>query len=121
MESDVRQYLDEHNMSYKTQFMFCDLVGDGGIPLRYDFCVMLSDGNYLLIECQGEQHYRPVKYFGGDEAFLRRVEYDKRKREYANIHGFLFLEIPYVRRTYEAVSNDLDEFFKEYNSTKNNK
>lgn len=121
LESDVRQYLDEHNMSYKTQFMFCDLVGDGGIPLRYDFCVMLSDGNYLLIECQGEQHYRPVKYFGGDEAFLRRVEYDKRKREYADIHGFLFLEIPYVRRTYEAVSNDLDEFFKEYNSTKNNK
>lgn len=35
----------------------------------------------LGIEYQGEQHYAPVLYFGGDEALAKRKELDARKRQ----------------------------------------
>ena len=33
------------------------------------------------IEYQGEQHYEPIDFFGGKEAFKKTVERDKRKKE----------------------------------------
>lgn len=47
----------------------------------------------VLIEFQGEQHKRPVEYFGGDEKFRKQQEHDKRKREYAANHNIPLLEI----------------------------
>jgi hypothetical protein len=37
-----------------------------------------------LIECQGEQHYRAVDYFGGEEHFKVQQEHDIRKAKYAS-------------------------------------
>ena len=33
----------------------------------------------IAIECQGEQHFMPVKYFGGEDAFNKRKELDALK------------------------------------------
>ena len=35
----------------------------------------------IAIEYQGAQHYRPVEFFGGVEAFEKTKERDQRKRE----------------------------------------
>jgi hypothetical protein len=35
----------------------------------------------IALEYQGVQHYRPVEFFGGEEAFLKTRERDLRKRE----------------------------------------
>jgi hypothetical protein len=35
----------------------------------------------IAIEYQGKQHFEPVSYFGGNEAFQKNVERDNRKRE----------------------------------------
>ena len=39
------------------------------------------------IECQGEQHFRPIDYFGGDEAFKKQVERDRLKYDLCKKHG----------------------------------
>lgn len=39
------------------------------------------------IEYQGLQHYEPVVFFGGQEAFKRRVVLDQRKKELCNANG----------------------------------
>jgi len=36
---------------------------------------------HLALEHQGEQHYRPIGVFGGEEAYIRVVERDTLKRQ----------------------------------------
>lgn len=38
-----------------------DLIGINGFRLFYDFLVLKNGKSYCLIECQGEQHFRPIK------------------------------------------------------------
>ena len=33
------------------------------------------------VEHQGEQHFRPISFFGGEEAFKQNQERDRKKRE----------------------------------------
>ena len=48
-----------------------------------------------MIEFQGEQHERPVDFFGGEEQFTIQQEHDLRKREYVKAHNIDLLEIWY--------------------------
>ena len=38
----------------------------------------------ILIEYQGEQHYKPIKLFGGKKQLEIQRKHDKIKREFAN-------------------------------------
>ena len=60
-----------------------------------------------LIECQGEQHYKPVDEFGGEVQFEIQKKNDERKRKYAAEHGISFLEITYKNKKYENVEKFL--------------
>ena len=42
---------------------------------RLPFDIYLDDFN-VLIEYQGEQHYRPIEFFGGEKLFQRQQNYD---------------------------------------------
>jgi hypothetical protein len=41
----------------------------------------------IAIECQGEQHYRPVKIFGGEERFSYRQKMDENKKNLCQKNG----------------------------------
>jgi len=41
----------------------------------------------ISIEYQGLQHYEPIEFFGGQEAFKRRVILDQRKKELCDANG----------------------------------
>jgi len=87
---DVDKYSNTYFIPQKT---FDGLVGLGGGLLSYDF--YLPQYN-LLIEYQGEQHERYIKYFHKSiEDFEKQVEHDRRKKEYAQQNGYNFLEIWY--------------------------
>ncbi len=47
------------------------------------------------IEYQGIQHYRPVGFFGGEEALSQRRELDRQKRELCEENGVRLIEWPY--------------------------
>jgi hypothetical protein len=47
----------------------------------------------LAIEHQGEQHYRPIERFGGEEAFAKVQERDKRKRALCQQNGVAVVDI----------------------------
>ena len=51
----------------------------------------------IAIEYQGLQHYEPVDYFGGIEAFQKTVERDNRKKELCHKHD---CHLIYVQRDY---------------------
>lgn len=102
--------LRKNNINYKVEVSFQDLYGAGNTNLlRYDFAIYDDKNNIkYLMECQGEQHYRPVKDFGGDFQYNIQKENDKLKRNYAKKHDMPIIEIPYTCDTYEKE----EEFLK---------
>ena len=59
---------------------------------RQHYDVYLPDYK-IALEYQGEQHSRPVDYFGGEEAFLKSMERDKRKRQLSNGNGVFQIDV----------------------------
>ncbi|MGU9057084.1 hypothetical protein ACV3WB_06135 [Clostridium perfringens] len=95
-EELTRKILEEYKLGFEQQKKFDGLTGLGGGQLSYDFFVE----EHLLIEIQGEQHYKPTTFGGRSElesieAFKQQQEHDKRKREFAINNGYKLLEIPY--------------------------
>lgn len=110
-EKRVCIYMLNHKILYTAQKKFPDLFGIGGGQLSYDFFIPHYN---LLIECQGEQHFEPVEYFGGIDKFKKQQEHDQRKREYAQNHNINLLEIRYDQN----VNTVLDEYFQTYSPLK---
>lgn len=103
----AKKILDEYSCKYESQKKFDGLVGLNGGQLSYDFFV----DNYLLIEIQGGQHFKPTTFGGRSklesiEAFKQQQEHDRLKREFAKENGYELLEIPYFG------TKDLDKLEK---------
>lgn len=105
----VNKILKENNVPYRVEVTFPNLYGVGNKTLlRYDFSILNLDGTIkCLIECQGEQHYKPIDEFGGKEQFEIQKKNDELKRKYATDHGITLLEIPYKNKKYENVKKFL--------------
>lgn len=108
----VKQYLDEHGYSYDYQKKYFDLQGIGGKLLSYDFLVKNRDGSpMIVIECQGEQHYRPIKIFGGAKKLLRQQIHDRLKLNYAEqVLKVPLYEISYMCGTKESIYEVLQSY-----------
>lgn len=91
-ENKIKQFLDDNSIEYIPQKFFEDLKGIKGRVLTYDFYLPKYN---LLIEFQGKQHEKPIKYFGGKEQFKIQQEHDNRKRDYSKLHNIDLLEIWY--------------------------
>ena len=76
LENIVRIELERNNIEYVYN------CGKSLLPwlgrLRLDF--YLPNRN-IAIECQGEQHFRPIEVFGGEGVFREQVENDRKKME----------------------------------------
>lgn len=66
----------------------------------------------IAIEYQGAQHYEPIDFFGGQEAFEKTVERDKRKKYLCKKYK---CHLIYVRKGY-----DLQEIINKINEIKMN-
>lgn len=92
LELLVQKYLDNYNIIYNKTAKYPTLLGVRNGMLSYDFYLPQY---HLLIECQGEQHERPVRYFGGQKRFVIQKIHDTRKRRYAHDNNINLLEIWY--------------------------
>lgn len=97
--------MEENHIPYRVEVSFPDLYGiEHKNLLRYDFSVLNNDKSIkCLIECQGEQHFKPVNEFGGKSQFEAQSKNDELKRIYADKHKIPLLEIPYTCKKYENV------------------
>ena len=97
-EDIVYKYLTENNISFETQKCFKDCKNKRNLP--FDF--YLPDYN-TCIEYQGQQHYTPLKFFGGQESFEYRQKCDQIKREYCKKNNIVLLEIKYDENIEEVL------------------
>ena len=49
------------------------------------------------IEYQGQQHYKAIDYFGGEEGLNQRKELDERKRKLCMDNGVTLVEWKYTK------------------------
>ena len=49
----------------------------------------------LAIEYQGEQHFRPLEYCGGEKGLQKRKSLDQEKRKACKKNGIILIEIDY--------------------------
>lgn len=105
----VTKLLFENNVSYAVEYTFDDLYGIGGVnQLRFDFAIFNTDGTIkCLIECQGEQHYKSVEEFGGEEQFQLQIKNDSLKRQYAKENNIKLIEISYKTKRIEQIEDIL--------------
>ena len=87
------------NLNFKRQFTFPDLFSPKGALLKFDFGIYNEQGTLkYLIEYDGIQHYKPVEYFGGEDAFKYLQECDKLKEEYCKDRNFPLIRINYLNK-----------------------
>jgi uncharacterized Zn-finger protein len=109
----------EYGTDFKTEYKFKKLLGIGGRQLRYDF-VVFDKEDLLLIEFDGRQHYKPVRFQKdeSDEKIQQKYEmtrcHDKRKNKFAKKHEYPLLRIKYsdVNQSKELI----EEFFKDHST-----
>lgn len=102
-EELVSNYLLSKGIRFDTQVYFDNLRLIK--RLSYDF---ILPNNNVLIEYQGVQHYKPVKHFGGVDAFKVQQHRDELKRTYAKENGYMLIEVPYTENTQEKVNSFLN-------------
>jgi hypothetical protein len=76
-ENKIRDYLNKNNINFIPQHRFPDCRKIR--PLPFDF--YLPEHN-TCIEYQGEQHYKPIEWFGGEQVFNDILNRDEIKKKY---------------------------------------
>lgn len=114
-EMYTEQYLQSCGYILKKTYFkektFPKLKGVGGQSLRFDFYVKLKTGEKVLIECQGEQHFRPADWYGGQEYFERLQQHDEIKRQFAKDNNYRLIEIDYKKVLYSDIEKCLKDNF----------
>ena len=59
---------------------------------RFDFYISDLNGSPVIIEVDGEQHFKPIY---GRQAFIKGQEHDRRKNSYCLANNISLYRIPY--------------------------
>lgn len=90
MERYIASILEVRGINFLAQHSFPDCKRRH--PLPFDFAILQPDGSVAgIIEYHGDQHFRPVEYFGGATAFRDRTINDHLKASYCRRNGIPML------------------------------
>ena len=100
----VAQWLSEHQIIFQVEFRIP--AGRKGSPLRADFYLPEHD---LFIEYDGEQHFRPITFFGMDEkdaydVFKAQQARDAEKELWIKNNGFKLLRIRFDQNVFDELN-----------------
>lgn len=84
----IAEKLQSFGIKFEKEYPFDDCRNI--YPLRFDFYIPSVN---TCIEYDGEQHYRPVEYFGGEEAFKQRIINDNIKTQYCKDNNIRLVRI----------------------------
>lgn len=107
-ERKIRKFLTDNKISFISQYKFEDCKNER--PLPFDFAITDNEDNVIaLIEFDGEQHYRPVQFFGGLEGYKKRKKNDQIKINYCKTNHIPLLIIKH--------NDNIDETIKDFLNT----
>jgi Zn finger protein HypA/HybF involved in hydrogenase expression len=99
----VNNFLVVNNIQFKPQHKFPDCKYKRVLP--FDF--YLPDYN-ICVEFDGMQHYKSVKYFGGDKIFVEQQLKDKIKSDYCIKNNIKLIRIKEKNKINEILKKELN-------------
>lgn len=105
-EKQIESFLKQYKIKYIPQYSI-NILKEINISEKTYIDFYLPDYN-MFIEYNGEQHYIPIQYFGGQLAFEHQIKRDNYVRDYCNINNINLLEI-----SYQDINN-IDYILKEH-------
>lgn len=63
--------------------------------MPFDFAIFKNGKLVCLIEFDGEQHYRPIDFLGGEDRFKIQQTNDQRRNYFCREHDIPLIRIPY--------------------------
>ncbi len=106
-EMYIENFLINNNIDYQREFIFPDLP-----QRRFDFYLPELS---IAIEFDGMQHYKPIEFFGGEEAHKKLIAHDIEKNQYCINNNIILFRIPYDEL--DNIYTILTQIFKEKGST----
>lgn len=94
----IEELLKSNNISYDKQKRFDNCKDKRTLP--FDF--YLSKFN-TCIEYDGQQHFKPIKYWGGEDSFNILKKHDSIKTKYCNDNNINLIRIPYTKTNDEII------------------
>ena len=116
-EKKISDYLKTLCISFKTEYKIDDCSNVS--PLPFDFAVFNNNDLVALIEFDGEQHFRPIKHFGGKPKLKLTQQNDEIKNTYCQVNNIPLIRIPYTKFNQAELILD-DELLPILFSTSNN-
>lgn len=107
----IKRFFEEKNIPFDMQVSYKDLKGDKKV-LKFDFAFYVKNKNFLL-EYQGEQHFKSVDYYGGEDGYKKRIEYDNKKRDYCINNNIQLYYITYKQDIYKELNKIMEEIYSE--------
>lgn len=116
MEERVKHILDENKIEYEQQKIFGWLKNNG--YLKIDFYLPKHS---IAIECQGLQHFKPIEYFGGQDAFTETSQRDFVKNKLCEEHNIKMIYYSDIKeKTPKFVIKNKEELIKKINEKNTN-
>lgn len=92
----IKKFLDDNNINNKQEYHFDNLRSSKGYMLKFDFAILDEFDNLkILIEYDGEQHFTPVKLWGGEKSFIESKIRDEQKNEYCKDNNIKLIRFSY--------------------------
>lgn len=95
-EDRIKEYLTNNNFNYIEEHRLCGCKYKYRLP--FDFAIFENEEKTklkCLIEYDGEQHFAPIKHFGGEKTFMLTQTKDNIKNEYCKNNNIKLIRIPY--------------------------
>lgn len=99
-EIEINKILKNNNINFIQQKKFKECFDT--LPLPFDF--YLPDIN-TCIEYDGEQHYKPIKIFGGVKRYTLLKKHDEIKNKYCHKKGIRLIRITFKDNIYNMLSS----------------
>lgn len=90
-EINIMDLLDKYKIEYLREYRFDDCK----VSYRLPFDFFLPNNN-ICIEYDGIQHFKPINFFGGEEAMIKLQKYDKIKNEYCLENNIKVIRFKYT-------------------------
>lgn len=116
-ELKCSQILSKHKdiKIIKKQYIFNDCININ--PLPFDFYIQLKNGVYFLLEYHGQQHYKEVPLWDGENGFKQRQYRDNIKIDYCKKHNIPLCIISY--RQFNNIENEINLFIDNFIENEN--
>lgn len=89
-EITIMNYLKSIEIEYEYQKMF----KYRNKKMFFDFFIPSKN---ICIEYDGQQHFKPIKVFGGEKRFNKQIEYDNIKNDFCKNNNITLIRIPFFK------------------------